>query len=444
MPNPLFDTPAPGAGDPAADVELDLGDDRADIVSHDTYLRGVPHATFARLRRDDPVSWVDEPDGRGFWAVTRYHDVLAVSRRPEVFSSAQGIRLEDMTPEECEARRTIMEMDPPQHTAVRRLVSRPFTPRGVQQYEALVRSLTRDVLDAAEGSPAVEFVGAIARQIPLRLLGRLLGVPDADGEWLVERGDALIGNTDPEFTDFVVDRTDTDPYRLLPFRSPVALELFDYAEGLIGERRSCPGGDLMSALVAPMADGEVLTDLQLKNFFTLMVAAGNDTTRYSMAAGMAALAERPALWAGLRADPDRVRRIPALVEEILRWSTVTMHFRRTAVADTELAGRRIRRGDKVVMWYVAANFDDAAFGSPYRFVPARDPNDHTTFGRHSAHLCLGAHLARLELRILLEELLERVEAFSVDGTPERLRSNFIAGIKRLPLALSWQRGGAAR
>lgn len=420
-----------------SDVELELGDDRADLVSHDTYVHGVPHATFARLRRDDPVSWVDEPDGRGFWAVTRYHDVLAVSRQPELFSCAQGIRLEDMTAEECEARRTLMEMDPPQHTALRRLVSRPFTPRGVQQYAELVRELTRDVLDELDGAGQVEFVSQVARQVPLRLLGRLLGVPDADGEWLVERGDALIGNTDPEFTEFVVDRTDTDPFRLLPFRSPVALELFDYAAGLIDERRACPGHDLMSALVAPMADGSVLEDLQLKNFFTLMVAAGNDTTRYSMAAGLQALAERPALWASLRAGPDRAERLPALVEEILRWSTVTMHFRRTATTDTELGGRRIRAGDKVVMWFVAANFDDAAFPVPYRFVDDRDPNDHTTFGRHSAHLCLGAHLARLELRILLEELLDRVAAFEVDGPIERLRSNFIAGMKRLPLAVAW-------
>ncbi len=419
------------------DVELDPGDDRADLTSHDAYLGGVPHATFARLRRDDPVSWCDEVDGRGFWAVTRYHDVLAVSRQPELFSSAQGIRLEDMTAEECEARRTIMELDPPQHTALRRLVSRPFTPRGVQQYAEQVRAVTRSLLDGLAGRPDVEVVGELARQIPLRLLGRLLDVPDADGEWLVERGDALIGNSDPEFTDFVVDQTDTDAYRLLPFRSPVSLELFAYADRLIEQRRGRPGDDLLTALLAPMADGSSLTDLQLENFFTLLVAAGNDTTRYTMAAGLAALAERPSLWERLRAAPDRAAVLPGLVEEILRWTTVTMHFRRTAVADTELGGRSVRAGDKVVMWYVAANFDDAAFSTPYRLVADRNPNDHCTFGRNSAHLCLGAHLARLELSVLLGELADRVESFEVAGPVERLRSNFIAGIKRLPLHCSW-------
>lgn len=416
-------------------VELDLGDDHADITSHDTYTAGVPYATFERLRREDPVSWWDEADGSGFWAVTGYEDVLAVSRQSNLFSSAQGIRLEEMSAEECDARRTMMEMDPPLHTRYRRLVSRPFSRREVFAYETAVRAIARAVIDEAFGRSAIDFVELIARQLPMRMLGQLLGLPSDDGEWLVRRGDALIGNTDPEFTEFVVDQVDTDPYRLLPFRSPVSLELFDYAAKALDARRAAPTNDVLCALLAPMADGERLTDHELKNFFTLMVAAGNDTTRYTMAAGMKALAERPEVLADLAAHPERIE---LAVEEILRWSTVTMHFRRTATTDTELRGRAIKAGDKVVMWFVSANFDHEQFAEPYRFDPARQPNDHVTFGRHSPHLCLGAQLARLELKVLFEELLPRIEAVRVAGPIERLRSNFISGIKRLPLEVSWR------
>jgi cytochrome P450 len=416
-------------------IEVELGDDHADITSHDTFVGGVPYATFDRLRRDDPVSWWDEPDGRGFWAVTRYADVVAVSRETGTFSSASGIRLEDMDGEELESRRTMMEMDQPRHTRYRRLVSRAFTPREVNAYEEAIRGLARNVIDELHGTTQIDFVDLIARQLPMRMLGRLLGLPDADGAWLVQRGDALIANSDPEFTDYVVDQVDTSAYRLLPFRSPVSLELFDYAKRAMEQRRQDPTEDLLSLLLRPMVDGEHLGDLELQNFFTLLVAAGNDTTRYSMTAGMKALVERPALLRRLGDEPER---LPAAIEEILRWGSVTMHFRRTALADTELGGRTIRAGDKILIWFVAANYDAAQFPDPYRFDAERSPNDHVTFGRHSPHLCLGAHLARLELRVLFEELLPRIESVEVAGPTERLRSNFIGGIKRFPLEIQWR------
>jgi cytochrome P450 len=416
-------------------IEVELGDDHADITSHDTFVKGVPYATFDRLRRDDPVSWWDEPEGRGFWAVTRYADVTTVSRETEVFSSASGIRMEDMDAEELEARRTMMEMDQPRHTRYRRLVSRAFTPREVNAYEEAVRGLARSVIDEVHGTDQIDFVDLIARQLPMRMLGRLLGLPDADGGWLVQRGDALIANSDPEFTDYVVDQVDTSDYRLLPFRSPVAVELFDYARKAMDQRRAEPTDDLLTLLLRPMVDGEHLGDLELQNFFTLLVAAGNDTTRYTMTAGMKALVERPALLRRLGAEPER---LPLAIEEILRWASVTMHFRRTALVDTELGGKTIKAGDKVVIWFVAANYDGDQFGDPYHFDPERVPNDHVTFGRHSPHLCLGAHLARLELRVLFEELLPRVESVEICGPVERLRSNFISGMKRLPLEIQWR------
>ena len=409
----------------------------ADITSHDTYLRGVPHDTFAYLREHDPVHWTEESDGgRGFWSVTRHEDVLQVSRNPEIFSSRQGIRLEDMDAEETEARRTLMEMDAPEHTRLRRLVSRPFAPRSIAEYEGAVRDLAAQVLDAQRGSHTFDFVRQVARELPMRMLGRLLGLPDEDLEWLVQRGDALIGNTDPEFTDFVVDQVDTSAYRLLPFRSPVALELFEYATQALQERRLAPTNDVLTNLLKPNAEGDTLDDLALKNFFTLMVAAGNDTTRYSMTAGLLALVERPELYERIPTMALEERK--ALVEEMLRWSTVTMHFRRTATQDTVLAGQALKAGDKVVMWFASADFDESHFGDPYVFRPGRTPNDHVAFGLQSPHLCLGAHLARLEMRVLFEEITARWSTVELAGPTERLRSNFISGIKSLPVAVTWR------
>jgi hypothetical protein len=416
-------------------IEVEPGDDHADLTSHDTFVAGVPYATFDRLRREDPVSWWEEGDGSGFWALTRYQDVVTASRRPEVFSSARGIRLEDMDEEELQARRTLMEMDPPEHTRYRRLVSRAFTRKSVLAYEDAIRALARAILDEVHGTPRLDFTDLVARQLPMRMLGRLLGLPEADSDWLVRRGDALIANSDPDFTDYVVDRVDTSEYRLLPFRSPVALELVGYGREAFEARRRHPGDDLLTALLAPMPDGERLSDAELANFFTLLVAAGNDTTRYTMAASIKALAERPRVREELTAEPGR---LDNAVEELLRWASVTMHFRRTATTDTELGGRSIRAGDKVVLWFVAANYDPEQFPDPYHLDPDRRPNDHVTFGLKSPHLCLGAHLARMELRVLLEELLPRVSTVELAGPPERLRSNFIAGIKHLPLEIGWK------
>ena len=412
------------------------GDEHADLSSHDTFVEGVPHATLARLRRDTPVAWCDEADGAGFWAVTRYRDIIDVSRDPERFTSTLGIRMEEMDEEETAARRTLMETDPPEHTRLRRLVNRGFTRRAVTEYEASIRELAAEVCDEAVDAREIDFVSVVAKQLPMRMLGRLLGIPDADGAHLVELGDQLIANSDPEFTEHVVDLTDTDAYRLLPFRSPAAIELFDYAQAEADRRRAAPTGDIISRLLEPTTDGEPLTDLEFKNFFTLMVAAGNDTTRYTMAAGMQALLDRPHLFAELHAAPPEADRWTTLTEEILRWGSVTMHFRRTATRDTELAGQPIAAGDKVVMWFISGDYDERQFADPYRFDPDRDPNDHMAFGRGGPHLCLGAWLARLEIRVLFQELTRRIVGAEQTGPVERLRSNFISGIKHLPVRLT--------
>lgn len=415
-------------------IETVSDDAHADITDPDVYVHGVPHATFKRLRDVDPVSWWDEPNGRGFWAVTRYHDILEASRRPHVFSSAKGIRMEDMKPDELEARKTMMELDPPEHTNYRRMVQAPFSNREVASYEEGLRLMARAVIDEVQGLERFDFVELLARQVPMRMLGKLLGVPDADGPWLVRRGDALIGNADPEFTEHVVDKVDTDAYRLLPFRSPVSLELFEYAEEQAKLRRDAPRDDVISRLLQPKRDAEPLSTLEFKNFFTLLIAAGNDTTRYTMAAGMHALLEHPDQLEWLRARPELLE---SATEEILRWGTVTMNFRRTVTEDVVLNEQQLRAGDKVLLYYIAGDYDERAFANPFEFDIMRAPNDHLAFGLKSPHKCLGEHLARLEIQVLFQELLPRLSSIKLDGTPERLRSNFISGIKHLPMKVSW-------
>jgi cytochrome P450 len=420
-------------------IEVELGPSDADITDPDSYVDGVPYATFQRLRDEDPVSWWDEHDGgKGFWAITRYEDLLDVSRRVEVFSSAQGITLEEIEGEDFHARRNMLEYDPPEHTRYRRLVSKPFSRREVYAYEQGIRLLARGVVeDALAGPDTFDFVDRVAKQLPMRMLGRLLGVPDDDGPWLVERGDALLGNFDPEFTEHPVGLSNTDEFKHIPFRSPAALDLYQYAEQQAEIRRAQPTDDVITRLLAPTIDGEQLSEREFKNFFVLLVSAGNDTTRYTMTAGMKALIEHPEQLAELR---DSIGRDPSLmdsaVEEILRWGTVTMHFRRTATQDVELHGTRIATGDKVVIWFVSADYDERQFPEPYRFDIHRTPNEHVAFGRMSPHLCLGAQLARMELKVLFEELLPKLSDAQLAGAPDRLRSNFIGGMKRLPVRVS--------
>ena len=281
---------------------VDLGRVDADITDPDSYVGGVPHATFHRLRDADPVSWWDEHDGgKGFWAITRYDDLLHVSRNVDTFSSARASPWRRWTTTTSRPDATCSSTTLPQHTRYRRLVSKPFSRREVYAYENGIRLLARAVVEEAlAGGTEFDFVERIAKQLPMRMLGRLLGVPDTDGDWLVERGDALLGNFDPEFTDHPVGLTDTDEFKSIPFRSPAALDLYRYAERQAEQRRTNPTDDVISDILAPTIDGDRLTEREFKNFFVLLVSAGNDTTRYTMAAGMKALIERPDQLAELR------------------------------------------------------------------------------------------------------------------------------------------------
>jgi len=414
-------------------LHSDLGADDADLASHDTFVGAVPHATFARLRNEEPVSWVEDGEDQGFWALTKHADVSVVSRDYARFTASRGIRIEQMAPDELEARRTMMEFDPPDHARLRRLVQPGFTPRVVATYEAAFRILAGQVLDAVLPSGEFDFVTEISRELPIRLLCRLLGVPEEDSGLMVAWGDQMISNADAEYTPVVIDKVDTEEYRLLPFRSPAALEVFRYAEETAIERRAHPQDDIITVLLNAEPDGLPLTDLEFKNFFTLMMVAGNETTRHTISHGLTYLVDHPEQMEQLRDDP--VGLSMSATEEILRASAVTMHFRRTATIDTEIRRVKIQAGDRVVMWYPSANFDEEVFDDPFRFDIRRQPNDHLTFGT-GRHVCLGASLARLEVRVVFEEFLRRVASVEVTGPPDRLRSNFINGIKHLPVRVA--------
>jgi cytochrome P450 len=410
-------------------------DGHADLSSHDSFADGAPHNTFSRLRREAPAQWCDYADGEGFWSITRHKDIAALIRDVGLLSSARGIRMEDQTYEEYLARRTFQETDPPDHTRSRMLVAKAFSQPVVAQFESRIAALCEDVLDKALASPEFDAVKEIARELPMRMLGQILGLPAEDMDWLVRKGDELMGNTDPDFTSHVLDKADTEAFRLMPFRSPAGAELYDYARVLVDRRRQA-GEDMgvLGLLLRPDPEGNVISEREFQNFFCLAVAAGNDTTRYSIAAAIHAMANRPAILPLLRAGTDGVWGYAP--DEFIRWASPAMYFRRTATRDFELHGQNIKAGRKVLLWFVSGNRDEDAFARPFEVDPLRNPNRHLAFGQGGPHVCLGIWLARLEVRALLQAFARRVKAVEQAGPHAFLRSNFVGGIKRLPVRVT--------
>ena len=405
----------------------------ADLSSHDTFVKGAPHNTFARLRRDDPISWSAWDGGQGFWNIVRHADITELNRNWQVMSSARGIRMEDQTYEEYLARRTFQETDPPEHMKTRMKVGKAFSRPVVADFEDQIRALCQPILDEALEMGTFDATKIIARKLPMMMLGQILGTPDEDLPWLVEKGDALIANTDPDFTDHVLDKMQTDEYRMMPFNSPAGAELFDYAKELLAKKDAA--GDTSGVLhyiLQPDKDGNVMPEQEFRNFFCLLVAAGNDTTRYSIAAGLQALCHQPELLGQMQAGGDIWATAP---DEIIRWATPALYFRRTASCDHEIHGKTIREGDKVLYWWASANRDETMFDDPNRVDLMRSPNRHMSFGQGGPHVCLGMHLARLEVRVLFEEFAKRVKLIEPAGPHKFLRSNFVGGIKELPVTL---------
>jgi cytochrome P450 len=395
--------------------------DEIDLSDHDAFLERVPYEWFRTLRSEAPVFFNPEADGPGFYAVTRYADIRDVHRHVEIYSSEiGGTSLEDLQPDQIEARKSMIDMDPPRHDELRGLIARRFTPRAVKVWEDQVREVTDRVLDEALPKGEFDFVREISSEIPMQVFAEILGVPQSERRYIVELGDRLLGNQDPEYA-----LPSDDSHRLLPFSSPAALEMFEFGRKMAAERRKHPRDDIITQLAF-----EPLNQREFDVYFVLLATAGNETTRHTITHGLLGLLEHPDELERLRRDPTL---FPTASEEMLRWATPVHHFRRTATQDTELAGTRIPAGAKVTTWFVSGNRDETVFEDPDRFDVGRTPNKHMAFGPGGIHHCMGAHLARMEVQIAFEELLRRVRSIELAGAPERLRSNFFNGIKRLPV-----------
>jgi cytochrome P450 len=402
-----------------------------DIASQELYERGVPHEQFRLLREHDPVHWHPwDWSGGGFWALTKHADVARVSKDPETFSSAVGhIYLWDLEPDALEARRSLIETDGAAHARLRRIVSSAFTPKKVRSYEAYTREIAGRLLDRAVAEGELDWVEGVAAPLPINVLVSILGIPDDDAPMMIDLSNHLAEGT----SDIPLDPSaygNTTPLRLLPFNSPASHALFEYGRKIGEERRRDPKDDLVSRLVHAEVDGDRLTDAEYTNFFQLMVFAGNETTRTAISQGMLALMEHPDEFERIFREPELT---DSAVEELIRWASPVMYFRRTATRDTELRGVSIAKGDKVVMWYVSANYDEEVFEDPYRLDLGRTPNEQASFGAGGPHYCLGAFLARLEIRVLLEEIRARNVRFELAGEPKRLRSNFVNGLESMPV-----------
>jgi cytochrome P450 len=358
-----------------------------------------------------------------------------VVRDAQTFSSqAGGANLEELDDEQLEVRRSMLETDGERHRALRRLLQDEFTPRGLAGYEVFLRGLARATVDAALAKGSFDVVKDVSADFPINVLARLLDVPEDHTGQLIAWGNRMIGNSDPDYADVLADSAESEQYRLLPFRSPAAVEVFEYGAELAAQRRGGDGADLVSRLVNQVPqDGLPLDERDFRNYFLLLVVAGNETTRHALSHTIDALLEHPDQLALLQDDPALIA--PA-VEEFLRWASPVYHFRRTATRDVDLHGRTVRAGDKVVVWFAAANRDERVFDDPYRVDVLRRRVDHLAFGKGGPHFCLGNQLARLELRIMLEELVPRLPAgVRRSGPLTRVRSNFVNGIKTFPVSL---------
>lgn len=423
-----------------------------------TYVDGVPFEALARLRRESPVVWVRElpvlgwPAGPGFWLVLRHADVESVLTRPMLFSSALGAtQIRDpATPEALTyVRQMMLNMDPPDHSRLRRLLNRSFTRRALLQLEDRIRDHARTICDRALAGAGgeLDFAKEVAADLPLLLLADVLGVPPQDRWLLFDWSNRVIGYQDPDYansaefdpaggTDLAREalalrpKPDRDGRMPDPRTREGMPDLYAYAHLLAEDKRRRPGQDVMSILLAQVDDdGGRVSVAEFENMFWLFAVAGNETLRNGLPGACIALLDHPGAQAELRAHPEL---LPAAVEEMLRWWTPVMTFRRTATEDCELGGQRLSAGDKVVVSFTSANRDETVFADPDGFDLRRHPNPHFVFG-HGPHFCLGAHLARAQVRALFAELLARTSSLSYAGRPSYLRSNFQRGVKQLPV-----------
>jgi cytochrome P450 len=418
--------PPAGATEAAAIIDVDLS-------APATFESGVPHEAFDRLRAVAPVAWHTEQlpemltqargltnliESPGFWAVTSHAAVTEVSRTPEVYSSWLGtVFLNSVDPMSLSlARQMMLNMDPPDHSRLRRILQPIFTPRAVERLRQSVETNAREIIDEVVGEGACDLVTSVSAEMPLRVLADLLGMPRSDRGLMFDWSNKLIGLEDPEYGGDLNQS-------LTAFA-----EMMQYGKTIADARRAEPADDIVSMIVNAEVDGERLSDVEFAMFWLLLVIAGNETTRNSFSGAVVALHEHDR-WTFLGDRPDL---LPTAVDELVRYVSPVIQFRRTATQDTALGGQHLRAGDKVVVWYGAANRDPAVFEEPHALDLARQPNPHVGFGI-GPHFCLGSHLARLQLTSLLGETLRRLPDLQIDGPVLRVRSNFINGIRHLPV-----------
>jgi cholest-4-en-3-one 26-monooxygenase len=394
-----------------------------DLLDLDRFQRGEHDQMFARLRRDCPVYWHEHPQGAGFWNVTRHADVVAVNRSWQKFSAELGgvgiLNPEEIDPTTTHRGGSMLGMDPPKHTRYRMLVSKGFTPRMVAMLEVALHERCRLIVDSVIERGECDFVVDIASELPLQTIAEIMGVPQHDRQKIFDWSNQIIGSTDPEYA--------TGSPR------EASRELFAYASRLADERRAEPADDIITKLIEAEVDGSHLTELEFGAFIQLLAVAGNETTRNATNWGMYALMEDPDAYRALADHIDDDEYCDRAVEEVLRFASPVMQFRRTATEDTQIGDQTVRRGDKVVMWFASANRDEEVFDEPFRFDITRDPNPHVAFGGGGPHFCLGANLARIQLKLILREIVGRIPDMHRVGEIDRLRSNFVAGIKHMPV-----------
>jgi len=380
---------------------------------------GHPWDQYEWLRANAPVFWHDEPDGPGFWAITKYDDIRAISRTPKIFSSYEtGVMLPDPDPMGLYAQRLMMlNMDPPQHDRFKLLVSRGFTPKNAPLLRPRIEELAREIVDAAMQKGSCDFVSEIAGRLPSGLIAELMGMPREDGERLYDLTEIM--------------HTNDDAVAPPEVKMAAIGEMLAYGQSVADKKRKAPGDDLATILVNAEVDGDRLTDEEFQWFFLLLVNAGGDTTRNLLAAGLQLLFDHPDQRAKLISNVDG--HLATAIEEMLRFSSPVTHFKRTVMEDTTIRGQHIKAGERVVMFYGSANRDEEVFDHPNTFEITRDPNPHVAFGAGGPHLCLGMHVARVELAVMFKELLTRMPLVQPDGAFERMHSSFIAGIHSMPV-----------
>jgi cholest-4-en-3-one 26-monooxygenase len=386
-----------------------------DLFNPDSFVPSVPHHMFDWLREYAPVYFHPEPGGPGFWCLTKYDDVVHASREWKTYSSDKGTNIADA---EGGYELAMVNQDPPYHTKLRSLVRKGFTPRMVDAMEPHIREMCTGILDKVAPRGECDFVTDIAAELPLQVIAELLGVPLEERHLIFEWSNQMMGMDDPEYG------TSLEGARL------AATKMWAYAGQLAELRKKDPKDDLVSVLVHAEVDGEKLSDFDFQIFFLLLAVAGNETTRNLITGGMLALMENPDQRERLMKDRSL---LPSAIEEMLRYVSPLLHFRRTATEDTEIRGTKIRAGDKVLMWYVSANRDEEKFPDPHQFDIARTPNEHLTFGGGGPHFCIGFNVARLEIQIMFDELLNRFPDMEMTGPLSRMRNNFVNGHKHLPV-----------